>query len=494
MQRIDPNDPSLDFGKQFFLAPELDEDDLQALSKATFKDWRKLKGIPGHRLFTHPALKVAVSDNANTSVVLLGDAIDARQSSLDEAEIAKNVAECVRGGWDQVENALEYLAGRWILIVRHADQTRIYPDATGLKPIFYGEDSTNRLWLASQPALLEELGVTKRDHDLAAEFERYYHFGSWPVSLMPYSGVQQLVPNHYYDLVNQQKVRFWPLEEISPIPVHEAAEEMVGLLQSTLIGLVGRNPCIMGLTGGYDSRLLLACAKPVVEEITFFTSVGTDTPYYDIAIPKSLAKYWKLRHETPRGCGDKEFADKLARNVGGMSYESSLNRLRSGAEYADGRTILPAIVSEICRNFFEPSVQANKEPTSAELARALGFEGNPLAIDALGDWFQTLPRLQSINRMDLCYWEHRMGVWASCAYTCREAVLDAFPPMNLRKFLTLGIATPEESRVSPYKLIREMISSVDPGLLKPPFNYDFRDQVLKLPSIKRRLYRLLGRK
>lgn len=415
--------------------------------------------------------------------------IDSRAGSDDPTQIAQKLA--LRAtGFDGLEAELEHLAGRWLLIVEMGEESRLYTDACGLKPAYVAADKRANHWVASHPALLASLGVVERDEELVERFESGPRFGSWPVGLIPYVGVKQVLPNHYYDLGSQEIVRYWPRKELEPLAIEDAAEQMRASLSVVLESVVERHPCITALTGGYDTRLMLACLGDRAPEIDFYSIVSEQTPYHDISIPRRLSRLKGLRFETCRAKKDELYTDALLRNVGGMFFDLSVPKVRSKAEYLGGRLALTGLVSEVSRCFFRSHETHDRSPPPEVVARCTGFRGNDVAEEAIRNWAASVPQLDTIETLDLCYWEHRVGVWAAMGLTFREAVLDEFVPLNLRSYLTASLATPVDARMGDYPLIREILRQSDPRLLEVPFNYDFRDRYLKLPAIQRRIRRL----
>ena len=103
-------------------------------------------------------------------------------------------------------------------------ETRIYHDAAGLKPVFYCGTPRDGLSIASQPALLEAIGVSEQDIYVRREYEKYAPRASWPVHAIPYRGVRQLLPNHTLDLQTGDAVRYWPQARIESLSMENCGE------------------------------------------------------------------------------------------------------------------------------------------------------------------------------------------------------------------------------------------------------------------------------
>jgi hypothetical protein len=156
-------------------------------------------------------------------------------------------------------------------------------------------------------------------------------------------------------------------------------------------------------------------------------------------------------------------------------------------EYVRDRFHLTGITSELSRCFYYKNGQHPVKITGDELIRRSGFNGNPVAKQGIEKWLDKAPSNSNMNLLDLFYWEHRLGVWGSCGFTLREAVIDQIAPMNCREFIQLGLAVDVKNRIKPYMLIRDIINRTDPELLNYPFNHSWRDFLTRILLLPRRV-------
>ena len=456
------------FSKQFFITSLFP-------APSTFSHWRNTELKDKKHLFTHPQLLLTIKNNNHSQLVLLGTIIDPSQPSHSNEDILQRLLTLSHSFLD-IEKALYSLGGRWVLIITSADRSRIYHDAAGLKPVFYCHDKNNLAVIASQPALIEKLGYTKRNEKLIEQFEKYRNSKSWPLGLIPYDNVKQLIPNHYLNVLEMNSVRYWPNEEIIVETTRQAAKKISAILSGTIAALSQRNPCILSLTGGYDSRMLLSCAKNINSKLDYFTIKSDFTPNYDIDIPKQLAKKHQLQHHfatrdlAPKD--NKKIVEILSKNVGGMYYDRSMANITAFAKIIQSKTHLPGSVSEIGRCYYYPYGNRLSRLSGKSIARYAGFKNNPHAITPFQNWLSSVPKRSTYHILDLLYWEHRLGVWASCGLTYREGLIEQIPPMNNREFMDLCLAVPTKDRLPPHQLSQAVIAFNDTSLLKIRFNND----------------------
>lgn len=489
-----PHLTALKFAKQFLVAPP-------GFTHELIARWRCTPLEPSLKLHSHPNLHLASAHSENGTLHGLGTFLDPNHPESSETEIlAALIASSPSFG--ALESSLAHLGGRWVLIAGIGSQSRIYHDATGLKPIFLYLASPSAFYAASQPSLLHALGLTERDEDLVRAFEVQKNSGSWPINVVPYPNTKQVAPNHYLSLNDGSINRYWPTNDLPNRSSEEAAELMLPILGGLISAANARSKCVMNLTGGYDSRLLLAAAKSFRNNTEFFTVKRADSPHHDISVPKKLRSRFRLNHKFinpeqdfgPDVPDNQELVQALQQNVGGMYYDGSISASASMLASVGNKLHLPGLVSEVMRCFYYSDGVPPKRLDGKKIAHLAGFSGNEFAEQGFTEWCSYLPSSLPIESLDLLYWEHRLGVWASCGLSYREAVIDQIPPMNCRAFLEIGLSTGLNNRKTPYALIRELIRAAEPELVSLPFNRDWvddwRDTLRKLPipwRVKQRL-------
>jgi len=483
----------LHFSKQFYITSA-------QLSLNSIQSWPSIKLAETQTLHYHPELLVEQGKQLSTQFTLLGTIIDPDNPERSTQDILAAMLSKT-SSFDDIEKYLFGLGGRWVLIVHKDSFCRIYHDAAGLKPVFYQRIDSHQYIIASQPALIEQLGFTKKDTNLVSHFHNYPNSQSWPLGVIPYDNVQQLLPNHYLNLNEMSSIRYWPTHTSKLIckSIDAVAEEISDLLKGSIKALTLRNKCKMSITGGYDSRMLYSTANDCLDKISFFTVKSKFTPNYDIEIPKTIVKKFKLKHKFSqlirKNQNDSDIVTTLSNNVGNMYYDQSMVNISVFAELLEDCTHLPGSVSEIGRCFYFPYGKRYSKLNGRSLARYCGFKGNPEAIKAFDSWLTTLPASMPYDALDLAYWEHRLGVWGACGLTYREGLIEQIPPMNNRKFMELCLSVPVEDRIAPHNLIRKIIEQNEPELLKVPFNDETEsrstilDNYSLLKRVKDRLFK-----
>ncbi|MFT5758742.1 MAG: hypothetical protein ACI9LM_003490 [Alteromonadaceae bacterium] len=485
------NSVQLHFSKQFFITSK-------ELTINNFFAWHQSHLSNEQSLYCHPELIITEEHNDSTQLVILGVIIDPETPEHTTRDILHSILSKT-DTFAEIEKYLYGLGGRWVLIIVKNNDCRIYHDAAGLKPVFYKKIDVNTHIIASQPALIEALGYSVRDSELYSQFHRYPNSQSWPLGVVPFSGVTQLLPNHYLDVDNMAAIRYWPTPSsgLSYQGIDAVAEQISDLLKGSIKALTLRNECKMSITGGYDSRMLYSTAKEHLKKISFFTVKSSFTPLYDIDIPQRIVSKYKLPHKfsqiKKQGQYSSDIITILSNNVGNMYYDRSMVNISIFADLLENCTHLPGSVSEIGRCFYFPYGKRYSKLNGRSLARYCGFKGNPEAIKSFDNWLTTMPKNMPHDILDMAYWEHRLGIWGSCGLTYREGLIEQIPPMNNRRFMELCLSVPIKDRIDPHNLIRKIIEINDPELLDIPFNDDTRPintLFNKYPLLKRIRHRI----
>lgn len=472
--RLDMQD-SLQFAKQFLITST-------SLDNPLIFNWTVSKIMGGYHFYTHPKLNVTRTHNPENEFIGLGIFLDPRCIPADDRQIIQRLCETCQN-FGELEAALAGLGGRWALIASINGESRIYHDATGQKSVFFHTSESNEKYICSQPSLLDALQITPKNRELVQEFEKFPNPGSWPINIVPYQGVTQLLPNYYLNMQDLSITRYWPVENFEPLSVTIAAQKMASLLKSLTQAATHRRACMLNLTGGYDSRLILASAENMWPKCEFFTVKRTDSPSHDISIPKKLRHKFKLDHLFLSSCEDlpetaianNALNQRLQRNVGGMRYDPSLQSTLAVKNQVGEKTLLLGLISEVNRCGYYHDGQHPSEITPKILSKLAGFEDNPIALKGCAQWLESLPDELPVSILDLFYWEYRLGVWASCGMSFSDAAFEQLSPMNCREYLQYGLATDVKYRQIPYILMRKTIGHLNPELLNFKFNYDLQD-------------------
>ena len=430
------------------------------------------------KLSAHKDLNVHQSKDEDCQLTLIGYVLDWSRPEASDAAILKNLAS-ETSSIDTCVRATNELGGRWILVYQDDETSAIFHDAGGLRQICYALDTEhNRLWCASQVELLSQAAGLTPDAAALSFIETMAERNSaywWPGDRLPFTSAKALLPNHRLNLLDGECQRYWPYSERESLSESEACRRACNKLSGVMRAASNRSQLALGLTAGWDSRVLLAAARDIADSMTFYTerSAQMATDHNDVVIPRKLARRFGLNH-----------VEILAPDHATNDFVKQFNahswrphpKFAAGAQadFEQFRQSYVAVVgnfSEVARLPYRN--QQPKEPLDGRvLAQLIGMGGEEFAISALEEWLSAGRDLDGYKVLDLFYWEQRVGRWLAGSFIEYDfAWKDLFVPFNIRSLLCDLLACDEQYRslAAPH-LYLEMMESLWPEVLQEPIN------------------------
>jgi hypothetical protein len=318
----------------------------------------------------------------------------------------------------------------------------------------------------------------------------------WPGQSSPYASIHRLLPNHYLDLNSGEAVRFWPKRRREPRPLENAIDIISKELTDMIQSAASRFDLAMGMSAGWDSRLMLAASRPVADKIRYYTINKTefDKTHPDIDIPTKLLSRLGLAHDLidPLENASSEFSDQFIRHVP-FAHEIRLTRMYTNLNFYQRRKVgTTGNVSEVARCYYKRPDSSAETVTAEFLMKATKAE-HPFAKPHFAKWLKTVGPACDYHVLDLFYWEQRIGSWF--AHNCLEfdtAWSDIFIPFNSRKLLMDMLSVEERHRQGPsYTLYKGLMMKMWPDILCYPINPDSSPKSKRLTNFLKRIARPL---
>lgn len=443
--------------------------------------WAEL--VLGDRLVltVHPDLEMHHLSRGDFTLVLLGYLFDPLRPELTNAECFRNLA---RGGecptFAEVVQRTASLGGRWLLLYKNRGELKLFNDPFGSRQTFYHVNGAEK-WCASQPHVIAQQLNLPRSMDpdllgfvsapLFAETEN-----RWVGDGTLYEGITHLLPNHYLDLAAGSAVRYWPSRKFEHLPLEQAAVSISNLLKGLLASASRRQPLLLAVTAGWDSRVLLAVSRDWRSRIYYFTQqFGAMTDAHaDLTTPARLLKRLGVKHHINRCPEDVDpaFKEMVYRNVSTIQSETKIPLYYDFYQHHSGSLNVSGNGSEIGRNYLRfPANPRNGE----ELADSFGRKEDPYATRCLQRWLEkTQPVADQceLDINDLFYWEQRwMGNWGASWNADLDIAIEEFMPFNCRAIMELFLSTDKKCRRYKTPAIhRAIIVHCWPEALSEPFN------------------------
>lgn len=348
---------------------------------------------------------------------------------------------------NSIEKYLYHLAGRYICIVSYEDKTFIYMDSSGSLSLVY---SPQQKMCASTIMSIPYSDDTIDNIELIQELDVENKNNTFAFGLTPRNNIQRLLPNHYLDLSNWKSRRYWPLKNTNTAGTAISKSIKIAKILKKIIHIVCKNhkQVYLSLTAGFDSRVLLACAKKNLDAIDFFTWELPDSiAENDANLAKKIAKKYQLNYSS-YPFREAELSDKKlwlyrtglsAGEVRGLSLTSTVNSMGCNSFY------LPGLASEFGRGFYWRKEDSKKTKFSTEdIVKRMGLPVNDIIISAAKDWLEKLPTKDPYQILELLYLEQRLGCWAGVTAYGHAAGPIRLHPFSNREIFELMYTLPQE--------------------------------------------------
>lgn len=410
----------------------------------------EFKAPHGWRIWSDSAVRHDYAENAKGFVWINGHWADTSDEfNTTQQPVASALLGLASQSHDALHKRLQFLGGRFVLLVCMGGEMRVYHDPIGARSVYY---STHEI-VCSHLNLLTYL--TGDDQKRGT-----YRAFLTALDETHFTNVRQLLPN-FYLTVGKQVARYYPRAE-NPWLNRSTVDKLdrIHELWSRLLQqYTARRPNItLSLSGGLDSRLMLAMSRNVVTDLHSFTYGSTDfkkhgrTTNTDMGIVSQLIEVTGLQkhsfiERTKIPNIDPELLRLLRLNTNarhGFDLVSAYRKLYpgdgwlhirgNGVEIAAGRqaSFRPkgsTSFQRFCSSLVPKKFQHTLPDLTARAAE-LGYE-----------------QVESgYSRWDLAYWELRLGRWHSQIMNEHFAAFDTVTPVTVREVIDILFSFPDADR------------------------------------------------
>ncbi|WGL18232.1 hypothetical protein PVT68_08035 [Microbulbifer bruguierae] len=374
--------------------------------------------------------------------------------------------------------AAEYdeLGGRFVYLFKCRNQLSAVTDPGGLMSLVF---STEGSMAASSPAvirLVEELDENARITRAfsCAVRELWYPFG-----VTPYTGIQRLLPNHRLNLSDRCSIRYFPqpqgegLHGNPQVDVESIAVNIAQWVRGNVRALVESGHNVAHLTGGFDSRMVLAASREFLPEMRFQTiSMRDSRTRLDCHIAARIARqfgldYRQLPFVAPADCEIEQWLERT-----GHCIKDTVAALCASARvYNTHCHEITGTCGEAMRTPYWYNGDEKRQSLSPrEFLHRLEINENEVTVQLSREWLASLPSGMSVgNILDIAYTELRLGCWAGPSMYGHEIALPSISPFNSLRYYKALLSLPETERAR-QQLCRAVVNTLWPELLRYPFN------------------------
>jgi hypothetical protein len=245
-------------------------------------------------------------------------------------------------------------------------------------------------------------------------------------------------------------------------------------------GLAAPGSVVQLLTGGNETRMLLACARRVTDRIEFATIRGPNL--VDRSLTNRLVARYRLNH---RYLILKQ-ADAASIHTWDLRVGHTLagrnRKFHPTVSPLAGRIVIGGLGGEVGRGFLWPAHDPDQIDDTPTLIARLKLSAHPELVDAVDEWRRGLPQgITPLQLLDIAYLELRMSTWAYAQAYTQPDIIELHPLTSRAQFTRMWSLPTEERRKN--VLVTGVIQARWPELLSEiPINSygDWRDKLERL--------------
>lgn len=427
----------------------------------------KISKVGKHHLYSHPLLSVYIEEDGGLVAALIGHAYNPFTSEIDERRILSELIHY----YSDKEKFFEYfnqLTGVFCFFVSDGEDTVVISDVVSLQSVFYSKNLAHN-YISSHSNLIGDIVGLEEDPIVTRlkSCSTFRYFGNrLPGNSVQFKELERLNPNFYLTLHPQEKQHrfYYPHQE--DLTNEEIVTRLIDVLKNTmrLIPQKWSRPAI-SLTGGCDSKTVLAAACDVYDEYRYFSYDSQPNEKPDAAAAKQICNELGLPHifyEIP-------YEDEAFENIEGISSilmwnggnvrHTNLNDVRKRAyldKISDFDVEVKSWSSEVGRrkttrrynnkkSFGKPTPRKCTTFYKFLISRRLVHESDKLFKRYLDEYFQQAEK-NPIPWQDQFYWEWH---WPENGITliCEHGFSDEITvPYNNRMILELLLSASLEDQ------------------------------------------------
>ena len=251
------------------------------------------------------------------------------------------------------------------------------------------------------------------------------------------------------------------------------------ILRNSFSAIVGRYDAVMALSGGLDSRILLAASKDFREKLVYFVDrmgiLAEDHP--DVWVSKGIAEKFGINHMVVNSSNDLPgwFVSLLSHNVTGARVLPKTRSIYENFVTDERRIKINGNASGLFKNHYNKYGKLNlKDISTEDIIRLFGFKDLPeFAVREIDAWRKNLDcdPVEGFNILDLLYWEHKNAHWGAQYPAEQDIAVEELSPFNCRLLIETLCSAPRRLRYAPdYSILRDLIRSMWPEALSFPIN------------------------
>lgn len=438
--------------------------------------FKKINLCSSFYLYYHKDLLIDSFQKNDLKIFVLGLSYFVNSNYKNET-ISSNLVDCYLKSERDFLNALNDLAGRYVVLLIKNNNIKVYSDACGLKPVYYS--STKKCFGSHIDLVNIVCNEPESEMSKHINIKKYEFNYAYPANLTKFKNILLLTPNFYLDLNNLSTTRFYPNNsKPSYKSLFDVKTKFFEYIDYSMTQLLKFNrPICMSLTGGRDSKVTFYSTKNFKDKIFYFTENRDN----DIELAKEIAEKYNLNYiavdmnflninNKYKTFFDKTISDKIFPKTskfalkahffnylnfanknyihihsncaeagrGRMGTTDKLGEFPYYSESYNFQNFLESYISSTCVYLSQKAQDKQKEQ----------MKNDEFFVKTIKDYFsflnQEFVKQFGYNPWDFMYIEQRMGNIMSQTHMHNDATFESLSLTNCRTILELMWSVPEK--------------------------------------------------
>lgn len=424
----------------------------------------------------------------NLTIIIHGHSVYIDYKEIIEGNmLLKKLYNEYKNDYDEFLNSLDYIAGRYVIMLIGDKSFEVFQDAVGARSIYYTLD---RNVISSHIYLITD----NFDYELNPLVKDIKGLDQYFDTTM-FENINSLVPNFKLDFIDKKQIRFFPrqLNRYKHLSDEERVNNIMYLWKEQIRYYSKGYKALLSISGGNDSRVSLALAYDFKKDINFFTyspvneevksdNISMEILYKDKVIVDKLLQLVDINHQFIL------FGDEANTRLDSSKEEiinknSTFNDQDMLLEYYE-KYYPETNVIHIRSNLLEIARAHNITPRKTNNYREIL---NTIRHRLTKNWTDILDEkmkkyemkkieeynydeyLYGYHLLDLFHWEHRVGRWHTEVLNGTDYSYETMLPFNLRAIIEMALSFDITKRKNDF-LFKELINKSLPILNFPGAN------------------------
>ena len=374
---------------------------------------------------------------------------------------------------ESIEDFFSALGGQFVLFWKDpSGRTYLRENSSGSFPAVYAPELEA---VASTVTMLQTVGALEESAEVKAVFNFPESRGFLPFGLTSKNGAYRLMPNHVLDMNTFSSHRVWPDKKFCSQPPLSADEinahvkSISQIVKRNTQAILGQGETVLYLSGGHDSRMVLAAARGNTGNIRCET-LGTAASL-DAYIATKVARIAQVAHRTVEVIpASRDEVWSWLRRTGFTMYDPVSELVATAVANAPANHPVSGTGAELGRgsNWNKEDILSKTIDLDGLLSR-LRIPDKPVIRQAGQAWLESLPDADAAMILDIAKIEQIHGCWAGAAVYGHPLPLPSLLPFVSQRINEMALSLPKEYRKNG-QFYQDYMKLLWPELLEVPVN------------------------